>query len=84
MLDFRRDADGKLVANTGDSFVFAVEFSQPPKAYSVLAYSQSDVPSSPHFADQAPLFAAGKMKRVAFTEEEIKAHTKKSYRPGEE
>jgi acyl-homoserine-lactone acylase len=84
VLDFRRDADGKLVANTGDSFVFAVEFSQPPKAYSVLAYSQSDVPSSPHFADQAPLFAAGKMKRVAFTEEEIKAHTKKSYRPGEE
>ena len=30
-----QDADGKLVANSGDSFVFAVEFSQPPKAYTV-------------------------------------------------
>ena len=25
------------------SWVFAVEFSQPPKAYTVVAYSQSDV-----------------------------------------
>jgi hypothetical protein len=34
-------------------------------------------------ADQAPLFAPA-MKRVAFTDEEIKAHTIKSYRPGQE
>ena len=53
VLDFRKDTDGKLVANTGDSFVFAVEFSQPPKAYTVVAYSQSDVEGSPHFSDQA-------------------------------
>ena len=63
VLEFRKDGDGKLVANSGDSLVFAVEFSQPPKAYTVVAYSQSDVEGSPHFADQAPLFSAGKMKR---------------------
>ena len=84
VLGFRKDNDGKLVANTGDSFVFAVEFSQPPKGYTVLAYSQSDVEGSPHFSDQAPLFAAHKMKRVAFTEAEIQAQLLKSYRPGEE
>jgi acyl-homoserine-lactone acylase len=84
VLGFRKDTDGKLVANTGDSFVFAVEFSQPPKAYTVLAYSQSDVEGSPHFSDQAALFAAGKMKRVAFTDAEIQAQLLKNYRPGEE
>lgn len=84
VLGFREDSDKKLVANTGDSFVFAVEFSQPPKAYSVLAYSQSDVEGSPHFSDQAALFAAGKMKRVAFTDAEIQSQLIKSYRPGEE
>jgi acyl-homoserine-lactone acylase len=83
VLGFKADADKKLVANTGDSFVFAVEFSTPPKAYTVLAYSQSDVEGSPHFADQAPLFSAGKMKPAAFTEEEIAKQLIRTYRPGE-
>jgi acyl-homoserine-lactone acylase len=84
VLDFRKDTDGKMVANTGDSWVFAVEFSQPPKAYTVVAYSQSDVEGSPHFADQAPLFSAGKMKRAAFTDAEIADQLIKTYKPGEE
>ena len=68
VLEFDKSSDGKLVANSGDSFVFAVEFSQPPRAYTVVAYSQSDVDGSPHFSDQAPLFSASKMKRAAFTD----------------
>ena len=84
VLDFRKDPDGKLVANTGDSWVFAVEFSEPPKAYTVVAYSQSDAEGSPHLSDQAALFSANKMKRAAFTEAEIQAQLLKSYRPGEE
>ena len=83
VLGFKQDADKKLVANTGDSWVFAVEFSMPPKAYTVVAYSQSGVESSPHFADQAPLFSAGKMKPAAFTEEEIAKQLIRTYRPGE-
>jgi acyl-homoserine-lactone acylase len=84
VLGFRKDTDGKLVANTGDSWVFAVEFGDTPKAYSVLSYSQSDVEGSPHFNDQAPLVSAGKMKRVAFTDAEIQEQLIKSYQPGEE
>jgi len=84
VLDFRQDADGKLAANTGDSFVFAVEFSEPPRAFTVLAYSQSNVPGTPHFADQAPLFSANRMKPAAFTESEIAAQLIKTYRPGKE
>ena len=84
VLEFRKDSDGKLAANSGDSWVFAVEFSQPPKAYTVVAYSQSDVEGSPHFHDQAALFSTNKMKRAAFTDAEIQAQLLKSYRPGEE
>ena len=82
VIGFRKDADGKLVANTGDSFVFAVEFSQPPKAYTVLSYSQCDVEDSPHFNDQAELVSAGKMKRAAYTDAEIEAQLIRRYKPG--
>ncbi|HEV3137329.1 MAG TPA: penicillin acylase family protein, partial [Pirellulales bacterium] len=84
VLEFRKDEDGKLAANKGDSWVFAVEFSQPPKAYTVVADSASDVAGSAHFSDQAELFSAGKMKRAAFSEAEIQAQMLKLYRPGEE
>ncbi len=84
VLGFRQDTDGKQVARGGDSWVFAVEFSEPPKAYTVVAYSQSELEGSPHFADQAPLFSAGKMKRAAFTDEEIEEQLIRKYRPGEE
>jgi acyl-homoserine-lactone acylase len=83
-LGFRQDRDGKQVANGGDSWVFAVEFSQPPRAYTIVAYSQSEIEGSPHYSDQAALFSANQMKRAAFTEAEIEAQLLKTYRPGEE
>lgn len=84
VLDFQEDADGKESSRGGDSFVFMVEFSEPPRGYSVLAYSQSEIPSSPYYNDQAALFAAGKFKRAAFTDAEINESLVKKYRPGEE
>jgi acyl-homoserine-lactone acylase len=84
VLEFRKDADGKQVANSGDSFVFAVEFSDPPQGYSILAYSESEIPGNPHYSDQSELFAAGKLKRTAFTDSEIAAQLLKRYHPGEE
>lgn len=84
VLEFKADRDRKMVANSGDSFVFAVEFSNPPRAFTNVAYSQSDVPESPYFADQAPLFSANRLKPAAFTDAEIRAQLVKTYRPGEE
>ncbi|MFB6368433.1 MAG: penicillin acylase family protein, partial [Gemmatimonadota bacterium] len=72
----------RLVANGGDGWVFTVRFSDPPKAYSVLAYGQSPDPPSPHHDDQARMFAEGRMKRVAFTEEQIEEKLIRRYRPG--
>jgi acyl-homoserine-lactone acylase len=84
VLSFEEAEDGKLVANRGDGWVLAVEFGATPRAYSILAYGQSNRGGSPHHSDQAELFAAGQLKRVAFTEQDIRASLLRSYRPGAE
>ena len=78
------EEDGKRLAAGGDGWVLAVEFRDPPRAYSILAYGQSSKEDSPHFNDQAEMFAQGRFKRVAFTEEEIEAQLIRSYHPGME
>jgi acyl-homoserine-lactone acylase len=83
VLGFARDPDGKLVANTGDGWVIAVEFTDTPRAYSVLAYGQSPDPESPWHSDQATMFARGEMKRVAFATRDVDAQAITRYRPGE-
>jgi acyl-homoserine-lactone acylase len=83
ILNYQRADDGKYVANVGDGWVFAVEFGDVPRAFSVLAYGQSRLPDSPYHADQAEMFAKEEMKRVAFTEKDIDAQAKVRFRPGE-
>ena len=83
VLWFSDDKDGKRKIRGGDGWQLAVEFSDPPRAYSILAYGQSSDEESPHHTDQAALFAANKMKKVAFTEAEIQQTLIRQYRPGE-
>ncbi|MDQ4081146.1 MAG: penicillin acylase family protein, partial [Gemmatimonadota bacterium] len=82
VLNFRNDRDGKRTVAGGDGWVLAVEFTNTPRAYSVLAYGESPREDSPHHSDQAEMFARGEMKRVAFTEAAIEAQTIRRYRPG--
>lgn len=82
VLSFKEAEDGKRVVDGGDGWVLAVEFGKTPRAYSVLAYGQSSKPDSPHYDDQAELFARNEMKPVAFTEKEIEAQLVRRYRPG--
>ncbi|MEZ5041784.1 MAG: penicillin acylase family protein [Saprospiraceae bacterium] len=84
VLWFSEDGDGKQRIRGGDGWQLAVEFSDPPKAYSILAYGQSNNEKSPHHTDQAELFVQNKMKRVAYTEADIQATLLKAYRPGGE
>jgi acyl-homoserine-lactone acylase len=83
VLNFGRAADGKLVADGGDGWVLAVEFTDTPRAYSVLAYGQSPNPDSPWHADQAAMFARGTFKRVAFSRADVDASAVTRYRPGQ-
>jgi acyl-homoserine-lactone acylase len=73
--------DGTRAAVFGDSYVFAVEFTTPPTAYSILAYSQSSDPKSPHHADQSALFAREEWKPAWFAEEDIAKNLERRYRP---
>ena len=82
VLQYSDAPDGKRIARGGDGWVLAVEFTPVPRAYSVLAYGQSNNPTSPYFADQAAMFARGEMKRVAFTAEDVDKATVRRYRPG--
>lgn len=65
----------------GDAWVLAVEFSQPVRAYSILAYGQTTRSASPHSSDQIGLFASHRLRPVWFTEEEIRANLESEYRP---
>jgi acyl-homoserine lactone acylase PvdQ len=85
--------DGKLVVGTteknnpmqggGDGWIFAVEFSKPVVAYSVLAYGETSDTASKHSTDQAALFANQQYKKALFSEAEIKANLERSYHPGQ-
>jgi len=83
VLGYTRAEDGKLAASAGDGWILAVEFGDTPRAYSVLAYGESSLPSSPWFSDQAEMFARGEMKKVAFNKPDVDARAVVKYRPGE-
>ena len=82
-IGYKRDQSGKWIANFGDSYVLAVEFTNPPTAYSLMAYSQSSDPRSKHFDDQTELFAQERFKLLWFTEEDVRKHLERAYHPGE-
>ncbi len=84
VLNYDLQEDGRYAASGGDGWILAVEFGEPPRAYSVLAYGQSNREDSPHFDDQAAMFARGELKPVAFAETEVEARTIRTYRPREE
>lgn len=91
VVGFQQQPDGKRVIGTaergkpmvggGDGWIFAVEFSRPLAAYSLLAYSNTSNAASKHHAQQARMFANNQMKRVLFMESEIKANLEREYRP---
>ena len=85
VLSYEQLPDGKRAANSGDGWVLAVEFGAVrPRAYSVLAYGQNADSTSPHYADQAAMFARGEFKTVRWSEADIKVHTARQYVPGRE
>jgi acyl-homoserine-lactone acylase len=80
------EADGQVEADSGDGLMLLVAFDRDgAHAESLHQFgSASSRPASPHYADQAPLFAAHELKPVWIDEAEIRAHLEREYRPGEE
>ncbi len=66
----------------GNSFVKVVEFGPTVRAASVLNYGQSGDPASPHFFDQAALYAARSFKPAWFGADEVRENAVRSYTVG--
>lgn len=66
---------------SGNSFVAVVEFGPRVRAMAVSSGGASGRESSPHFNDQAELYARGLMRPVYFYPEDIEGHVERTYRP---
>ncbi|MBT8336189.1 MAG: penicillin acylase family protein [Gemmatimonadetes bacterium] len=66
---------GPRLGAGGNSFVKVIEFGPTPRAASVLNYGQSGDPASPHFFDQARLYAARSFKPAWFTRADVEANS---------
>lgn len=73
----------RIYGDRGNSFVAAVEFGPRIKAKSILAGGQSGDPRSPHFNDQAAMYARGEFKDVLFYKDDIERNLERKYHPGQ-
>jgi acyl-homoserine-lactone acylase len=74
-----------LVGAGGDSYILLVEWDREGRVHSrsIQPYGSATRDArSPHYADQAVLFAATRLKPVWLDEAEIRAHLEREYRPG--
>jgi acyl-homoserine lactone acylase PvdQ len=62
----------QLIANGGQCVTSVVMLTNPPQIRAVVAYGQSNKPGSPHFADQAPLYSAERLRDVPWTMEQLR------------
>ena len=77
--------DGTLTARAGDTLIMFVEWDRTGKltSESVHPFGSATLDtSSPHYADQTPLFVGMQTKPVWFTREELEGHVEERYRPG--
>ncbi len=77
--------DGRLVGLAGDSYILRVAWSSEGNLRSDSVHqfgSATQDEDSPHYADQAVLFAQRQTKPVWMYEAEVRSHLAREYRPG--
>lgn len=76
--------DGRLIASGGDTWIALVEWGPDGKMRADLIHqfgSATSMPSSPHYSDQAEMFAAHKWRHALRDRAEIEKHAKRNYTP---
>lgn len=79
--------NGRFHGIAGDSHIMLIQWDANGTltAQSIHQYGSNTLGStSPHYADQAPLFVQRQLRPVWFTESDIRANLEAEYRPGEE
>jgi len=66
--------DGTFTATSGDSYIAAIEFSDPVRASVMVSYGNATQPHSSHVGDQLELFARKELRPAWRTREEIEAN----------
>ena len=82
----KQEDDGTLTAVDGDTFIMFVTWDSSGRlsSQSIHQYGSATLDSSsPHYADQTPLFVKMQLKPVWFTEDQLKGHVARDYRPGQ-
>ena len=80
----RPQEDGTLAGVAGDCFFQFVEWDKDGnlRAWAITQFGGNPGnPDSPHYSDQASMFAEEKLRKVPFTREEVLAKAKHTYRP---
>ena len=67
----------------GHSFVGVVELAEQPRAKTILQFGQSGDPASPHWFDQAKLYAKGEFKASWYEKTDVEANSTRPYHPGD-
>jgi acyl-homoserine-lactone acylase len=80
-----KQPDGTLKANGGDTFIMFVTWDKQGglTSRSIHQYGSATLDAnSPHYSDQAEMFAAMKTKPVVFNHADLTGQIERSYRPG--
>ncbi len=67
---------------SGNSYVAAVACGRPLRAKAITVGGLQSDPESPHFDDQAEMYANGEFRDVLFYRDDIEANLEREYRPG--
>ena len=73
----------RMYGTSGNSFVAVVEFAERLRARAITVGGLSSNPDSPHFDDQAAMYASGEFRDVLFYQDDIEANLERRYRPGD-
>ncbi len=76
-------ATGLQYGHHGHSFVSVTEFTEKVSSRSIMAFGQSRAKNSPHYFDQAPLYARGEFKPAWFDRDEVRQNAVRAYHPGQ-
>lgn len=77
--------DGRYVGYVGDSYVLFAEYDKngPVRIETLSPYGSSAKPSSPHYADQMPLFVKHQTKTMSMDKDEVLKTAERVYHPGQ-